>query len=194
MQFCKIEKEGFKFPNFRLNKGELIRFWVQVVPINEKDKFNWGLKTINEIIEEYNRELDVEIKFCNNKVKLSLLDFIKPVSVSRYLNEKFGHREKEILAYLSHFGIEPNYTIRRMGFAHQKIFAIINTIENNDLVSFDLYGFAPLTAIELINYTKRKLDSNKSFLIFDNFFLKGDHTAHSKIRDIDILRPNIPLT
>ncbi|WP_157454134.1 hypothetical protein [Crocinitomix catalasitica] len=190
MKYPSFNVKEFLVPEFTLDSGKMIRFWVQIVPEkeNQTDGY-WGVKKIFEIIENYNSQnLGVKIHLCPSKLKMSLFDFIKPIKVGEYLEKVFGLKSSKIKNDLNSFNIKPEYTLRKMGFAHQKLFSIICGIERNDIIAFDFYGFAPDTEIKLIKYIHTKLDEGKSLLAFDNLGYKEENFDTLNIENLIIKR------
>ncbi len=185
---CKVKE--FQVPEFEMEPGKMIRFWVKIVPEKEKntDEY-WGVKRIFEIIDKYNSENDIEkIYLCPIKPKLGLIDFIKPIKVREYLKTTFRIKSKGIENVLETFDIKPEYIIRKMGFAHQKLFSIVCGIEKNERTAFDFYGLAPDSEIKLMKYINTKLVDGKSLIGFDNLGYKDENIDNSKIENLIIKR------
>lgn len=190
MKYPSFNVKQFSVPEFELDSGKMIRFWVQIIPEKENDiNGYWGVKRIFEIIENYNNQnLGVKIHLCSNKLKMNLFDFIKPIKVEQYLDKVFGLKSSKIKNDLIIFNIQPEYILRKMGFAHQKLFSIICGIEQNDVIAFDFYGFDPDTEIKLMKYIHTKLDEGKSLLSFDNLGYKEEGLDKLNIENLTIRR------
>ncbi|WP_299685852.1 hypothetical protein [uncultured Dokdonia sp.] len=190
MKYPSFNVKEFLIPEFTLDSGKMIRFWVQIVPEkeNQTDGY-WGVKKIFEIIENYNSQnLGVKIHLCPGKLKMSLFDFIKPIKVGQYLDKLYGQKSIKIKNDLKAFNIKPEYTLRKMGRADQKLLSIICGIGQNDRVAFDFYGFAPDTEVKLLKYLQRKLNEGKSLLSFDNMEYKDKTIDQMNIENLIIKR------
>ncbi|KAA1247650.1 hypothetical protein [Aquimarina sp. RZ0] len=190
MKYPGFRVKEFFVPEFELTPGKMIRFWVQILPEkeNQTDGY-WAVKRIVEIIEKYNNQnLGAKIHLCPIKLKIGPFDFIKPIKVKEYLEKVFGVKSNKIKDDLSSFNIKPEYTIREMGYAHQKLFSIICGIEQYDITAFDFYGFDPDTEIRLMKYIHVKLDEGKSLLAFDNLGYKEENFDILNVENIMIER------
>ncbi len=190
MKYPSFNVKEFLVPEFTLDSGKMIRFWVQIVPEkeNQTDGY-WGVKKIFEIIENYNSQnLGVKIYLCPSKLKMSLFDFIKPIKVGQYLDKMYEQKSVKIKNDLKAFNIKSEYTLRKMGGTDQKLLSIICGIEQNDRVAFDFYGFAPDTEVKLMKYLQRKLNEGKSLLSFDNMEYKDKTIDELNIENLIIKR------
>jgi len=190
MQYPSFKVKEFLVPEFTMDSGKMIRFWVEIIPKKENDTDGyWGVKRIYEIINNYNNQnLGAKIHLCPIQPKVSFIDFIKPIKVGEYLKKTFGEKSNEIEVRLNAFNIKPEYTVRKMGIAKQKALSIICGIEQNEITAFDFYGFAPQTEIELVRYITTKLDEGKSMIAFDNLWYKEEQFDKGNIKNLIISR------
>lgn len=183
----EFETNGFKIPEFKIESGKMIRFWVEIVPKKVGDE-DWGIKKMSEIIDNYNKNNAVKIHFCKNQLKLGIFDFMKPIKLKEYLFKVFGERGKEVEATLETFDIKPYYTLRKMGTSDQKVLSIICGIELNEVIAFDFYGLGFDTVEKLMNYMKIKLTEGKSLIAFDNLNYREEIIVNSQIEHFNIKR------
>ncbi|MDX5442585.1 MAG: hypothetical protein LPJ89_02245 [Hymenobacteraceae bacterium] len=177
---------GFELPTFSLSQGEMVRFWVEVVP--QSETVTDGYWVPGKLIENIQvARLSKGIKrICPARVKRSFFDFIQPVTLQDYLRNKFKLSATAIEEKLSFFSLEPKWKVKDLGYAHQKIFAIICEFQKESIVSFDYYGLAPDTEKQLTNYVKAELEKGKSAISFDNLYYKPDNPDSEKITNLDI--------
>ncbi|WP_353779485.1 hypothetical protein [Winogradskyella sp. 3972H.M.0a.05] len=175
----------FRIPEFTLGKGEMIRFWVEIVPI-PKDGTNgyWGVSRMKEVI----KGIDDSIYLAPVKLKTSVFDFLKPITVRKYLEQKFGYSDDEIEKLISRFGIKPYYQLQKLGCGHGKLFSILCEFQKRDIVVFDYYGLSLESEKQLTDFVKSEIQKGKSAISFDNLYYKPASTDSEKIINLDILR------
>lgn len=178
----------YKIPEFTLAKGEMIRFWVEITPeLDDNTNGYWGTKKMQEAIRVFNQRNKI-IKICPNQIQRGISDFIKPISVGRYLKNKFQIKEKEVNEILSQFDIKPEFKIRNLGTTHQKVFSIICGFQKNQVVSFDYHGLSPNTEEQLTKFAKQQLKKGKAAISFDNLYFKPDKCDSENITNLEIRR------
>ena len=190
MRYPNFEFKEFIVPQFSIKAGKMIRFCVEIVPKKEiKTDGYWGVKKIFILINNYNNQkLGKKIHLCPIKLKISFLDYLKPIKIEDYLKKIFGEKSNDVERELNIFGIKPEYTLRKMGVAHQKILSIVCGIEQNEIIAFDFYGLAPQTEIDLMKYIHKKLDEGKSIIAFDNLEYKEENFDCTNIENLIISR------
>ena len=175
-------------PEFTLKEGEMIRFWVEIIPEIENDTDGyWGTKKMQNTIQYLNRK-NLRIEYCSNKVKRNFFDFLNPISTGEYLKSKFELRNKEVEEILSQFDIRPKYKVRNLGTSHQKIFSIICGFQKSKIVSFDYFGLSPNTEEQLTTFVKTEIDKGKAAISFDSFHYKSEIERSENIINLDIRR------
>ncbi len=174
-------------PTFTLAKGEMIRFWVETIPIVGDNNNDWGTHKMEEVIHFLNQKSKT-IKKCPNKIKRSVVDYLTPISTGKYLQQKFGFSAKEIEITLSSFGIKPAYKIKDLGAKHQKIFSIICAFQKNEIVAYDYYGLAPNTEKRLTAFVKNEIAKGKAAISFDHLHYKPEKSDTEKIINLEIRR------
>lgn len=188
-----LQSQGFKInefqiPNFALNNGEMIRFWVQIIPRSENDTDGyWSAAKMQETIQELNSR-DKSIKICPNRIKRNLIDYIKPKTISEYMRNRFGYSKNEIEKLISQFEIKPDYQIKNLGTGHQKVFSILCEFQRNRIVLFDYYGLSPHTEEQLTKFVKNELSKGKSVISFDNLYYKPEIPDSEQIFNLEIRR------
>lgn len=177
---------GFEFPAFSLRQGEMVRFWVEVVP--QSEKVTDGYWVPGKLIENIHAARPGKgiISICPTRVKRSFFDLIQPITLEDYLRNRFKLNATAIDEKLTFFSIEPKWKVKNLGFAHQKIFAIICEFQKESIVSFDYYGLAPDSEKQLTNYVKAELEKGKSAISFDNLYYKPENPDSEKITNLDI--------
>lgn len=74
LQFGEFKINEFRIPKFSLNKGEMIRFWVQIIPKHENDSNGyWGTKKMQETVRTLNSQ-SISIRICPNQIKRDFFD------------------------------------------------------------------------------------------------------------------------
>ena len=179
----------FRIPEFTLRKGEMIRFWVEIIPRLEADSDGyWGAKKMQETIKSFNQK-GKEIRICPLRVKRKLFEYMVPITAGDYLKKRYNFlTEEEIESVLMQFKIKPEFKIKALGTAHQKVFSIICEFQNNKIVSFDYYGLSPATEEQLTTFVKSELSKGKSAISFDNLHYKSENADSDRIVNLNILR------
>ncbi|MBC3540472.1 hypothetical protein ACFSC6_11335 [Rufibacter sediminis] len=178
--------KGFEFPAFTLSQGGMLRFWVEVVPQSETATNGYLIpsKLIGDIQATYpDKEI---IRICPARVKRSFFDFIQPITLEDYFRNRFNLNTTAIDEILSLFSLDPKWKVKNLGYAHQKIFAIICEFQRESIVSYDYYGFAPDSEEQLTKYVKRELEKGKSAISFDNLYYKPENPDSERITNLDI--------
>ena len=180
--------EEFQIPDFILNKGEMVRFWVQTMPMSGNDTESvWGIRKMREMIKKLNSE-NKKIQFCPNRVKRNWTDYVKSKTVNEYLKSRFGFADDIIEALMAQFGIKPTYQVKNLGTGHQKVFSMLCAFQGNEIVAFDYYGLSPLTKQQLTEFVKNELSKGKSAIGFDDLAYKPEIPDTEKIVNLDIRR------
>ncbi len=165
-----------------------MRFWVEVVPQSETDiNVYWEPKKMIEKIQINHSGKEV-IKICPLRVKRSLFDFIKPITLGSFLENEFKLSPEAVKGKLSYLGLKPDIRIKDLGAAHQKMFAIISEFQKSSIVSFDYYGLAHDSEEQLTAYVKSELEEGKSAISFDNLYYKSNTPDFERIQNVDIKR------
>ncbi|MEO1258684.1 MAG: hypothetical protein AAFZ15_07795 [Bacteroidota bacterium] len=178
----------FEVPDFELGIGEMVRFWVQIVPNSASDTGgHWGIDKMKATLANLNFRKK-PIKICSNKLKRTIFDYLKPKTVGGYLKNKFSLPEEAIQKLVSQFGIKPEYKIKNLGTGHQKIFSILCEFQRNEIVAFDYYGLDPGTEGQLTEFVKSELRKGKSAISFDNLSFQPENPDAEMIKNLEILR------
>lgn len=178
----------YKIPKFTLAKGKMIRFWVEIILVLENDTDGyWGVKKMQETIKAFNQKKEI-IRICPNKIKRGNWDFINPITAGKYLEKRFHLNKKEVRELLSQFEINPEFKIKNLGTAHQKVFSIICGLQENLLISFDYYGLSPNTEELLTKFVKEEIQKGKAAISLDNLYYKPEKLDSGNIINLDILR------
>lgn len=177
--------KGFTIPEIELNKGEMIRFWVQKPP-TEKSKEIWNLKLIAELVQYFS--LSVKVKLCPNRVKLGLWDFLKPKTILKYLNKTYSLNEKEALLLISYFDFSPNWKIKNLGHNDGLLFSILCQFQKENFVIFHYYVLSPESEIQLTKFVKSELLKGKSAIGFDDLNFKTKVIDSENIINLDLIR------
>lgn len=166
----------------------MIRLWIQIVPQtkNGTDGY-WGTNKMKETLSKLSLK-EKSIKICPNRIKRSLIDYIKPKTVSEYMISEFGISKKEIIRLISQFDIKPNYKIKNLGTAHQKVFSILCKFQKRKIIVFDYYGLSPNTEKQLTKFVKSELKKGKSAIGFDNLYFIPNNPDSEMIKNLEILR------
>ena len=178
----------YKIPEFTLPKGKMLRFWVEIIPQSKNDTNGyWGTKKMQETIKVLNQNSET-IKTCSNKIKRGITDFINPISTGKYIRHNFNLSEEEIDDLLSQFEIKPEYKIKNLGTAHQKVFSIICGFQKYQTISFDYFGLSPKTEEQLTTFVKKEIKKGKSAISFDNLYYKPKKYDSENIINLEIRR------
>lgn len=178
----------FKIPAFTLNKGEMIRFWVEIIPKSEADSDGyWGVRKMQEVIKSIDHR-ENKITICPPRVRRNFLEHIKQTTIGEYFKNRCNLSRNETLDILKQFGVEPEFVIRNLGTAHQKVLSIAYMFQKNQVISFDYYGLSPSTEEQLTAFVKQELGKGKSAIGFDNLCYKTEKLDSSKIINLDIRR------
>lgn len=164
----------------------MIRFWVEVVPQSETvtDGY-WAPSKLIESLQSTHPGKEIK-RVCPARVKRNFFDFIQPITLDDYLRTRFNLNTKAINEKLSFFSLKPEWKVKNLGYAHQKIFAIICEFPKERIVSFDYYGFAPDSEEQLTKYVKAELEKGKSAISFDNLYYKPENPDSERIKNLDI--------
>ncbi|WP_370003238.1 hypothetical protein, partial [Winogradskyella sp.] len=176
-------------PEFSIEKGKMLRFWVEIIPKNNSDTDGYLVQKLiqKQIVNNFTKHKELKMFSCPDKIKVGFFDFLNPMSVDDYLKNKIDLDETKVAQILSFFTIKPHYIIRKMGYKDQKIFSIISSIESNDVVLLDFYGFSPQNEKALTNYLLAKLKEGKALITFDNLYFKEKGSKNIFIEDINII-------
>lgn len=179
----------FRIPEFTLRQGEMTRFWVEIIPISKSDTNGyWVAKEVQKFIRS-NYQEGIKVKVCSPKVKRKLLEHIKPFTAGEYLKSRYNFStETEIENLILQFGIKPEYKIKHLGTAHQKVFSIICEFQKDQIVLFDYYGLSLDAEEQLTTFVKQELSKGKSAISFDNLYYKPQKVDSDKIVNLDIRR------
>lgn len=123
----------------------------------------------------------------------SFSDFIQPKTLEKHLRNGYGLNAKEIKDKLSLFGLESDWKVKNLGFAHQKVFPIICEFQKSNIVYFDYIGLAPDSEEQLTAYVKTELAKGKSAISFDNLYYKSGNPDLDRICNLDIKQRRISL-
>ncbi|MEM9547489.1 MAG: hypothetical protein AAGA77_16030 [Bacteroidota bacterium] len=116
------------------------------------------------------------------------MDFINPISTRKYLKNHFNLSEEKIENLLSQFEIKPEYKIKNLGTAHQKVFSIICGFQKHQIISFDYFGLSPNTEEQLTKFAKNQIRKGKAAISFDNLYFKPDKYDSENIINLEIRR------
>lgn len=178
----------FKIPDFTLSKGQMLRFWVEIIPRLENDTNGyWVAKKVQKTIKVINRN-SLKIGTCSNKINRGFMDIFNPISTSKYLKKKFKLCDKKIEELLSYFEIKSEDKIKNLGVAHQKVFSIICGFQKYQIISFDYYGLSPTTEEQLTKFVKNEVKKGKSAISFDNLHYKPESYDTENIINLEIRR------
>ena len=178
----------FRIPSFNLHKGEMIRFWVQIIPKLDKETDGyWGAEQMKKAITEFKNDGE-PIKICAKKIKRTIKDYIFPQTVGNYLEQKFGFSEKQTQKLISRFDIKSEYKIKDLGTGHQKVLSIICEFQRSEYVLFDYFGLDPSKENQLTQYVKSELKKGKAAIGFDNLYYKPKDPDTEMINNIEIIR------
>ena len=175
-------------PGFTLKKGEMIRFWIQIIPSLENDTDGyWAAKTMQEIIKVCQQN-KMSVWICPKQIKKRVIDIINPISTGNHLISQFKLNEREVENILTQFDINPEWKVKNLGAAHQKVFSIICGFQEHQIVSFDYYGLSPNTEEQLTRFVKKEIDNGKTVLSFDNLWYKPEKPDSENIINLEIKR------
>ncbi|ARS35171.1 hypothetical protein [Pontibacter actiniarum] len=178
--------EGFDFPAFTLNHGEMVRFWVEAAP--QSQTATNGSWVANKVIASMQTSLPggEKIRLSPARVRRSFFDFIQPITLEGYLRSRLNLATPAIYERLSFFSLAPQWKLKDLGYAHQKIFAIICAFQRGSIVCYDYYGLAPESEAQLTNYVKAELGLGKSAVSFDDLSYKPENPDTERITNLDI--------
>jgi hypothetical protein len=188
-----IQSDGFRIgsfevPAFTLNRGEMVRFWVEMIsqPKAETD-VSWVPVKLIDVIRT-NELYKEELRNCPLQVETSYCEALKSPSLGELLQSRSNLNSAAIKHKLSFFALKPYYKVRDLGFAHQKVFAIICEFQSFSIVTFDYYGLAQDSEEQLTTYVKSELKTGKSAICFNSLNYKPEIPDSDRIKNLDIRR------
>lgn len=188
---CKgIEIEEYFIPPFTLYAGEVVRFWIQIVPKNANKSGYEISQILRKILtskkEQEGLEINHHIPFAESILEKNILSTIFPLTVKKYLQKKRKLNLTQIQDILQELNLNSKDKIGYLDFTTRKSLSISSLFKKCDCISFDYYGLDPLGTDKIDNLIMKAIKAGKSAIGFDNLYFFEEERSNTLMKDIKV--------
>ena len=185
-----IEIEEYFVPPFTLYSGEVVRFWIQIIP-NNTNKSGYEISQIlREIFssrkEQEGLKINHQIPFAESILETGILSTIFPLTVRQYLQKRRKLNLTQIQDILQELKLNSKDKIGYLDFTTRKSLSISSLFKKCDRISFDYYGLDPLGTEKIDNLIMKTIRTGKSAIGFDNLYYFEEERSNALMKDIKV--------
>lgn len=181
-----LELKGFYIPPFKLEKGFVVRLWVD----NSISDFHSFIKTFSCVLCRKTTDSKIILADSFYEVKKIKENYLQktffPKTVKEYLNKKGIEINKEQLTVLQSFDIEINVKLKNLMFRQLRLLEIFTTFEQHNNVILKYFTLGPVEEKQLTNYIEKQILIGKTVVAFDMLSYISDIYSHDNFINIKI--------
>jgi ABC-type branched-subunit amino acid transport system ATPase component len=170
--------EGIQIPEFSLSKGELIRIYI---PNFNSSKNKLGFDLTIQLVKHFQN-----FPWAKNYSQNILYEFIKSLTVRRYLINKMDIEEKKVVEICQLLKINQTCRLNLLSHTKRKALIITALFANNDIILLDYYGVDQQSLKYLEEIINIEIEKGKSAIGFDNLEFDEGIEPYNNISPIKI--------
>lgn len=182
----EFEVNGVSVPEFSLNSGKLIRIYV---PFAGGNNSVLGHNLTKKLIKQFQSQ-KTDFPFAENYRKQIISEFISPLTVSKFLNNKMRIEKQIGKKIVDEIGINLSDKLEHLSLTNKKALIIKCIFEKNDLIIFDYYGIGANGIRFLERLVNSEIEKGKSGIALDRLEYVTEKEPFENITQIKLTVPN----
>jgi len=182
----EFEIKGIRMPEFKLKKGNLIRVYT---PYLDSNNIPLGFDLNIELIKVLQSK-KTDLPWAKNYSQSRVMDFLRPLTVKRYLLKKMRITHNDALKIVNEIEINFNDKFEHLNFTKRKALIIKATFNKSNVILLDYLGVSADGIQFLEKLVNTEIEKGKSAIAFDRIEFAIDKEPYENITQIKIHVPN----
>ena len=187
-----IEYCGYFIPPFDWQEGELLRLYVQIIPVVDG---YCGYAFSQTLIKLFEKKLDLPglwvkqaVPFANYIQQNKLSWIVNPLTVDRFLLKRNKIDAEWVNEIKSLLDLNGNEKIGMLGATVNKMLSICAMCTNDNQISFEYYGLDWMGTQKLNVLLEQLIKSGKSLIGLDNYYYYEKEESFEQIKPVIVKR------
>lgn len=184
--------KGYEIPAFTLNSGEMIRFWIQIIPATS----NFGgyelAKELQAILIKKRTisglKINTFVSFADDIYENRFKSLVSPLKVEEFLKKKRKLSTEVSESIMQMLHLSGKERIQEIGYTKRRQLSITSLYELETCVAFDYYGLDPTGEEKITELIRNKIEKGNSAIGFDNLYYMTETEPYDFIKRVIVKR------
>jgi hypothetical protein len=180
--------KGFEIPAFTLNEGEMIRFWIQIIPTSDNISGYELARELKDILIKRKPitglTINTSVSFAGDIDENKMKNLIYPLRVAEYLKKKRKLNREISDLVMQKLQLKGQEKIIEIELMKRKQLSIASLYELENCIAFDYYGLDPTGEEKVTELVRDKVYEGKSAIGFDNLYYLTEKEPYDFIKRI----------
>ena len=183
----EFELRGIRVPEFKLEKGKLIRIYVPNFDANYNPL---GYKFCTELIKKF-KEQNTDFHVAKEYSSKWPFSVLRVMTVKKFLIHKMQIDKSKAEQIMETLHVDANKKIDDLYLGISKALSIMAKFEKTDCILFDYYGVGAMEIGLLEKVLNDEIEKGKSAIGFDRLEYAVDKEPYDNIEPVKITVPNM---